>query len=160
LEQEGIAEQIRNKYSTALSAPETVAVVPTAGTNRTQNLIMAFGQDKPPFVFGEERRGLEIDIVQEAFKVKGYTVSIEHMPNNRLQIALLRACSKSFEKERQKCQDDHLKRSVEEPFTILPKSSTFIQPGKRPFDHPAFRNHDESMEFRAFRNLYLSLSLE
>lgn len=79
--------------STSLPAKETVAAVPTAGTNRTQNLIIAFGQDKPPFVFGQEKRGIEIDIVQEALKVKGYTFTIEHMPNNRLQIALLGAKS-------------------------------------------------------------------
>jgi len=56
---------------------------------RRDKLVVAFGVDKPPFVFGREERGLEVDIVREALKQKGLTFSVEHMSNNRLQVALL-----------------------------------------------------------------------
>ncbi len=58
--------------------------------NRNDGLVIAFGQDKPPFIFGQEKRGLEIDIVREALKHKGISFSVMHMPNNRLQVALLK----------------------------------------------------------------------
>lgn len=53
-----------------------------------KELTIAFGVDKPPFVFGREKRGLEIDIMREALKLKGHTVKIVHVPNRRLQIAI------------------------------------------------------------------------
>jgi polar amino acid transport system substrate-binding protein len=74
----------------------TIFVVITIGfimtvmaQNRSKKLVIAFGVDKPPFVFDQEQRGLEIDIVREALKYKGHTFSVKHMPNNRLQVALL-----------------------------------------------------------------------
>lgn len=53
-----------------------------------RELLIAFGIDKPPFVFGQERRGLEIDIVRAALAGKGYTVRVAHVANLRLQIAI------------------------------------------------------------------------
>lgn len=53
-----------------------------------RELTIAFGKDKPPFVYGEEARGLEIDIVREALKFKGYTIKVVHAPNLRLQVAI------------------------------------------------------------------------
>ncbi len=46
----------------------------------------AFGQDKPPFVFGRDKRGIEIDLVREALAFKGHTFTITHYPNKRLQL--------------------------------------------------------------------------
>lgn len=55
---------------------------------QAKELVIAFGIDKPPFVFGQEQRGLEIDIVREALKYKGYTIKVMHAPNYRLQAAV------------------------------------------------------------------------
>jgi polar amino acid transport system substrate-binding protein len=85
------APPVSKSAATPSSPVPAISSKPLA--NRTPNLIIAFGQDKPPFVFGQEKRGIEIDIVREALKIKGYTFAIEHMPNNRLQIALLGAKS-------------------------------------------------------------------
>lgn len=58
-------------------------------TCHAEELTIGFGMDKPPFVFGQEKRGLEIDIVREALQYKGHTFTIRHLSNNRLQCALL-----------------------------------------------------------------------
>lgn len=55
---------------------------------QAKELLIAFGKDKPPFVYGTERRGLEIDIVRAALKYKGYTIQVTHAPNRRLQMAI------------------------------------------------------------------------
>ncbi len=52
-------------------------------------LRVGFGQDKPPFVIGRTKTGLEIDIFREALAYKGHSLEVHHMPNKRLQIALL-----------------------------------------------------------------------
>ncbi len=52
-------------------------------------LRVGFGQDKPPFVIGRTKTGLEIDIFREALAYKGHSMEVRHMPNKRLQIALL-----------------------------------------------------------------------
>lgn len=55
----------------------------------TNELRVGFGQDKPPFVIGRTKTGLEIDIFREALAYKGHSMEVHHMPNKRLQIALL-----------------------------------------------------------------------
>lgn len=55
---------------------------------QAKELVIAFGIDKPPFVFGQEQRGLEIDILREALKYKGYTIKVVHAPNYKLQTAV------------------------------------------------------------------------
>lgn len=50
---------------------------------------VGFGQDKPPFVIGKTKTGLEIDIFREALAYKGHTLNVFHMPNKRLQRALI-----------------------------------------------------------------------
>lgn len=52
-------------------------------------LTVGFGQDKPPFVIGKTKTGLEIDIFREALSYKGHSMKVHHMPNKRLQLALL-----------------------------------------------------------------------
>lgn len=56
----------------------------------SEELKMAFGQHRPPFVFKEnnEWRGIEIDLVREALAYKGHSIKkMVHMPNARLAIA-------------------------------------------------------------------------
>jgi polar amino acid transport system substrate-binding protein len=59
-----------------------------AGSVSARDLIVAHGLDKPPFVFGSEQRGLEIDIMREALALKGYGMRVMHVPNKRLQVVI------------------------------------------------------------------------
>ncbi len=54
-----------------------------------KELIVGFGQNKAPFVIGMTKQGLEIDIFREALAHKGHSMKVYHMPNKRLQIALI-----------------------------------------------------------------------
>lgn len=49
------------------------------------HLLVGFGEYKPPYVVGAEKRGLEIDIFREALAYRGHSMSVEHFPNKRLQ---------------------------------------------------------------------------
>ena len=51
-----------------------------------EKLSCAFGQDKPPFIIGKEKRGIEVDLVREALAYKGHTFTVKHLPNKRLQL--------------------------------------------------------------------------
>ncbi|WP_087017409.1 substrate-binding periplasmic protein [Thaumasiovibrio subtropicus] len=56
-----------------------------------QQLKVAFGADKPPFVYEEngETKGIEIDIVSEALAYSGYSIeTITTMPYNRLTVGI------------------------------------------------------------------------
>ena len=53
-----------------------------------RELTIGFGVDKPPFVFGHDGRGLEIDIMRAALAFKGHTLKIVHVSNRRLQIGI------------------------------------------------------------------------
>lgn len=55
----------------------------------SDELTIAFGQDKPPFVIGKTKTGLEIDIFREALEYKGHSMKVLHLPNRRLQRALI-----------------------------------------------------------------------
>ncbi|WP_168171530.1 ABC transporter substrate-binding protein [Lacimicrobium sp. SS2-24] len=56
---------------------------------QAKQLIVAFGQDKPPFVIGKSRDGLEIELFRAALNSGGdYEMVVLHMPNNRLQTAI------------------------------------------------------------------------
>ncbi|MBB3060172.1 substrate-binding periplasmic protein [Microbulbifer rhizosphaerae] len=55
----------------------------------SENVVVGFGIDKPPFVIGSSKKGLEIDIFREALAYKGHTLEVVHLPNKRLQKALL-----------------------------------------------------------------------
>ncbi|BFM15274.1 transporter substrate-binding domain-containing protein [Maricurvus nonylphenolicus] len=46
---------------------------------------VGFGQQKPPFVFIEEKRGLELDLVREALAYRGHTMQATLLPKRRLQ---------------------------------------------------------------------------
>lgn len=49
------------------------------------NVQVGFGQQKPPFVFIEEKRGLELDLVREALAYRGHTMQATLLPKRRLQ---------------------------------------------------------------------------
>lgn len=50
------------------------------------DLTVAFGQFKPPFIFGKTQKGIEIDIFREALHRRGHTLgTIIHTSNQRLQ---------------------------------------------------------------------------
>lgn len=53
-----------------------------------RELSIGFGVDKPPFVFGRDGRGLEIDIMRAALAFKGHTLKVVHVSNRRLQIGI------------------------------------------------------------------------
>lgn len=59
----------------AVAAPVTMAAEVQIG----------FGQQKPPFVFIEEKRGLELDLVREALAYRGHTMQATLLPKRRLQ---------------------------------------------------------------------------
>ena len=64
------------------------ALLLAAVSAAANDLIIAHGLDKPPFVFGSEPRGLEVDIMREALAFKGHTMRVVHIPNKRLQVAI------------------------------------------------------------------------
>ncbi|MDI9244407.1 transporter substrate-binding domain-containing protein [Marinobacter sp. CHS3-4] len=51
---------------------------------------MGFGKDKPPFVFGRDGKGLEIDIFREALASSGHSLVVEHFDNGALVDAVTR----------------------------------------------------------------------
>jgi len=59
------------------------------GKGFSDNVVVGFGIDKPPFVIGSSKKGLEIDIFREALAYRGHTLEVVHLPNKRLQKALL-----------------------------------------------------------------------
>lgn len=65
-----------------------IAVVLFSTFSRAERLTVAFGIDKPPYVMGQTRTGLEIDIFREALAVKGHDLLVVHLSNNKLQRAL------------------------------------------------------------------------
>ncbi len=72
---------------TALAIAAAVTAL-SSGEAAGRDLLIAHGLDKPPFVFGSERRGLEIDIMREALAYRGHTMRVVHIPNKRLQVAI------------------------------------------------------------------------
>ena len=53
-------------------------------------LRIGFGTDKPPYVFENEPRGLEYELVTAALRAAGYTVQVHYAPMERLHMALRR----------------------------------------------------------------------
>jgi polar amino acid transport system substrate-binding protein len=53
-------------------------------------LVIGFSYNIPPFVMDNGTKGLEIDIVKEAFKHKGHTFKVVQLSYKRLQIAVLK----------------------------------------------------------------------
>ncbi|MBB2496587.1 substrate-binding periplasmic protein [Aquipseudomonas ullengensis] len=55
-----------------------------------ETLRIGFGTDKPPYVFENEARGLEYDIVAAAARRAGFTLEVHYAPMERLHLALRR----------------------------------------------------------------------
>ncbi|MEK1906037.1 MAG: transporter substrate-binding domain-containing protein [Pseudomonas sp.] len=53
-------------------------------------LRIGFGTNKPPYVFENEARGLEYDIVAAAARRAGFTLEVHYAPMERLHLALRR----------------------------------------------------------------------
>ena len=49
----------------------------------------------------------------------------------------LRACLESFKKDSNEGENDHLTRVVQLPFTVFPKSASFVKPSKGPLNNPS-----------------------
>jgi PAS domain-containing protein len=77
-----------------------------------------------------------------------------------LGMALLRACSKSFEQQSQECQMDELQAGVQQPLAVLPQPPVLLQPGKAALDDPALGHHLERMQFTALGDLYRDVSAQ
>lgn len=54
-----------------------------------REITIAFGMDRPPYVFGDEGRGLEIDLVRAALAAKGHTLKVVSRSNSRMLADLL-----------------------------------------------------------------------
>jgi polar amino acid transport system substrate-binding protein len=59
-------------------------------TASAQTLRLGFGTDKPPYVFENQARGLEYDIVVTAAERAGFTLQVEYAPMERLHLRLRR----------------------------------------------------------------------
>tara|TARA_R110002167_G_scaffold4648_10_gene21993 strand:+ start:13008 stop:13934 length:927 start_codon:yes stop_codon:yes gene_type:complete len=62
----------------------SVLLVPASAATLT----IAFGEFKPPYIFGREARGLEVDIFREALTYKGHVLNVVHIPDSRRYKAL------------------------------------------------------------------------
>jgi polar amino acid transport system substrate-binding protein len=54
----------------------------------TQELVMAFQLDTPPYVMDEAKAGIEVDIVREALRLQDYTFTTCQMPYGQLADAI------------------------------------------------------------------------
>ncbi|EPJ49580.1 MAG: hypothetical protein OFPI_24240 [Osedax symbiont Rs2] len=52
--------------------------------SQAKELKIAIGVELPPYVLNQNSAGIEVDIITEALKVKGHTVSFHFIPNLRL----------------------------------------------------------------------------
>lgn len=59
-------------------------------TASAQTLRLGFGTDKPPYVFENQARGLEYDIVVAAAERAGFKLEVEYAPMERLHLRLRR----------------------------------------------------------------------
>jgi polar amino acid transport system substrate-binding protein len=51
---------------------------------QSEELVIAFSLDTPPFVMDKAKSGIEVDIVRDAMKRRGYTFTTRQMPYGRL----------------------------------------------------------------------------
>jgi polar amino acid transport system substrate-binding protein len=54
----------------------------------SEQLTIAFGYNRAPFVIENTDKGIEIDIVTKALELKGYSLSIIHLSNEQLHLRL------------------------------------------------------------------------
>jgi len=56
-------------------------------TTNAKDVLMAFGQDIPPYIFTKHDKGIEIDIISAALAHKGHTLKPLYFPLGRIPIA-------------------------------------------------------------------------
>lgn len=66
-----------------LSIPEMLSA-----QDLRKELVMAVGLSIPPYVFRDSNSGMELDIIREALKVAGYTITPKYLPLKRIRKAL------------------------------------------------------------------------
>ena len=57
------------------------------GFASAKEVLMAFSQEIPPYIFQKENKGIEIDIISAALAVKGHTLKPLYFPLSRIPIA-------------------------------------------------------------------------
>lgn len=58
-----------------------------SSTTNAKEILMAFGQKIPPYIFEEQDKGIEIDIISAALAYKGHTIKPLYFPLGRVPIA-------------------------------------------------------------------------
>lgn len=51
-------------------------------------LRVAVGETKPPYVFSQEQRGVEVELITSLLKSAGYQTQMRYLPNKRAQMML------------------------------------------------------------------------
>lgn len=59
-----------------------------AGTARAREVVLSVGTSMPPYVMSDRDMGLEVDIVREALRLAGHTVSTRYAPLARVPMQL------------------------------------------------------------------------
>ena len=57
------------------------------GFASAKEVLMAFSQEIPPYIFQKQNKGIEIDIISAALAVKGHTLKPLYFPLGRIPIA-------------------------------------------------------------------------
>jgi len=58
---------------------------PAAASDKAAALRVALGENKPPYIFQQEQRGVEVDLVLSLLQDAGYAVQLLYLPNRRAQ---------------------------------------------------------------------------
>lgn len=58
-----------------------------SSTTNAKDILMAFGQEIPPYIFEEQDKGIEIDIISAALAYKGHTLKPLYFPLGRVPLA-------------------------------------------------------------------------
>ena len=66
----------------------------------------------------------------------------------------LRACLKSSKEKCNKSESGHLKRSMQKPLAVFPKTTIFFKPSERTLNDPSLWQDLELMKFISFDNFY------
>jgi polar amino acid transport system substrate-binding protein len=64
--------------------------LPSLANYPHSSLIIAFSLDRPPFIFQQKERGIEVDIIRHALALRGYEVQPVFLSNRELNLELAR----------------------------------------------------------------------
>lgn len=62
-------------------------IVLLSGQISAKEVLMAFGQEMPPYIFQKDDKGIELDIISAALAYKGHTLKALYFPLGRVPIA-------------------------------------------------------------------------